>query len=105
MPKQKADVNKSQAIRDLVSQNPKMKIKEVVSTLAGQGIKVSDTYVYMVRSKTRRKKRKEKRQKAIAAGNGAGVMDPVQLVVRLKELASQAGGIRHLKKLVDILAE
>jgi ERCC4-related helicase len=105
MAKRKADVNKSQAIRDIVSHNPQMTIKEVVSTLAGQGIKVSDTYVYMVRSKARRQKRKEKRQRAIAAGNGAGVMDPVQLVVRLKELASHAGGMRHLKKLVDILAE
>jgi hypothetical protein len=105
MAKRKADVNKSQAIRDLLAQNPKMAIKEIVSILTGQGIKVSDTYVYMIRNKARRKKKKEKRQKAIAAGNGAGVVDPVQLVVRLKTLASEAGGIRHLKKLVDILAE
>lgn len=105
MAKQQSDVNKSQAIRDLLDQNPKMPIKEIVSILAGKGIKVSDTYVYMIRNKARRRKKQEKRQRAIAAGNGAGVMDPVQLVVRLKQLASESGGMRHLKKLVDILAE
>jgi hypothetical protein len=37
---QKNDVNKSEEIRQLLRANPKMPVKEILSTLAGQGIKV-----------------------------------------------------------------
>jgi hypothetical protein len=105
MARQKSEVNKSQAIRDILEQDPKTRVKDIVSTLAQQGVKVSDTYVYMIKGKTKAKKRKEKRQRAIAASNSSGIANPVELILGVRKLAGEAGGIRHLKQLVDILAE
>jgi hypothetical protein len=105
MANEKPEVTKSQAIRDILEKNPKMPNKEIVSTLAQQGIKVSDTYVYMVKGKAHAKKQKAKRQKAIEASNESGVVNPVKLIVGVRQLAASAGGIRKLKELVDILAE
>jgi hypothetical protein len=31
--------------------------------------------------------------------------NPVELVLRVKDLAREVGGIKHLKQLVDLLAE
>jgi arginine repressor len=105
MANQNSEVNKSQAIRDILEKNPKMPNKEIVATLAQQGIKVSDTYVYMIKGKAHTRKQKAKRQKAIQAGNESGVVNPVELIVGVRQLAAAAGGIRKLKQLVDILAE
>ena len=94
-------VNKSQAIRDVLSQNPKMSSKEIVSTLAGQGLKVLPSLVYFVKGQMRRKRRKQ-------IGNRmteAGVSNPVDLILKVRSLAEQAGGMRKLKQLVDALAE
>ena len=48
MAKRKDGVSKSEEIRRLLKANPKMPVKEVVSTLAGKGIKVTDALVYFV---------------------------------------------------------
>jgi len=105
MGKQNSEVNKSQAIRDILAKNPNTPIKEIGSTLAQKGIKVSDTYVYMVRGKAHTRKLKEKRQKAIQASNDSGIINAAELVLSVKQLAAAAGGIRKLKQLVDILAK
>jgi hypothetical protein len=34
-----------------------------------------------------------------------GVTNPVDLILEVRRLSEKAGGIRHLKKLVDVLAE
>jgi hypothetical protein len=92
-------VNKSQAIRELFAQDPKMESKAVIAGLAERGVKVSPTMVYYVRSKMKQAKRKEKRARVAANSN------PVELVLRVKDLAREVGGIKHLKQLVDLLAE
>ncbi len=102
---QKSDVNKTVAVKEFLAKNPKAKASEVVSALAGQGIKVSYTYAYALKSKGKAKKRKEKREKAMATSSSMGVTDPVELIRQVKELALRAGGLRHLKSLVDVLAE
>jgi hypothetical protein len=102
---QKAAVNKTVAVKEFLAKNPKAKVSEVVSTLAAQGIKVSYTYAYALKSKGKAKKRKEKREKAVASSNSMGVANPVELIVGVRRLAAGAGGIRHLKQLVDVLAE
>ncbi len=38
MAKQKESVNKSAAVRELLEQNPKMPVKEIIATLAEKGI-------------------------------------------------------------------
>jgi hypothetical protein len=105
MPVKAGQPNKSQAIRDMLAGNPQIPSKEVVSTLRKQGIKVSAHLVYFVKSQLKHKKRKQKRLQAVEASRTMGVTNPVELVLHVKRLATDAGGIRKLKQLVDALAE
>jgi hypothetical protein len=98
-------VNKSQAIRDLFAEDAKMDSKTVIDRLAGKGVKVSPTMVYYVRSKLNQAKRQEKRSRVAAESELASATNPVELVLRVKDLAREVGGIKHLKQLVDLLAE
>jgi len=102
---QNSDVNKSVAVKEVLAKNPKTSVKEVISALAAQGVKVSYTYVYALKSKGKAKKRKEKREKAMATSNNMGVLDPVDLIRQVKELALRTGGLRNLRQLVDVLGE
>ena len=95
------DVNKSDAIREILTKAPNTPVKEVVSALGQRGIKVSSNLVYFIKRKSRR----EKRQRAVEASRDAGFANPVELVRGVRQLAEKAGGIRHLKELVDLLAE
>ena len=56
-------VNKSQVIRDLFAEDPTMASKVVMERLAAQGVKVSPTMVYYVRSKLQHAARKDKRER------------------------------------------
>jgi hypothetical protein len=103
--RQASEVNKSDAVRATLDKNPKTPVKEVVSGLAAQGIKISGNYVYMLKSKMKAKERVEKRQKAMAVTAGAEVANPLDLIREVKQLAARAGGLRALKELVDVLAE
>ena len=105
MAKKKSDVDKSAAVRAILEKNPKTPAKEIIATLGQQGIKISEAYVYMLKKKAKAKGRKEKREKAVAASRSAGLADPVELIHGIKVLAQKAGGMRTLKKLVDLLAE
>ena len=98
-------VNKSQAVRDLFAEDPKMDSKSVIGKLAEKGVKVSPTMVYYVRSKMKLAKQKAKRERAAASSRQSGAKDPVELVLRVKDMAREVGGIKHLKQLVDLLAE
>ena len=100
----KGGVNKSQAIRDALTANPKAGSKNIVAQLAEKGIKVSPTLVYYIKSQSKRAKRSEKRQRLAASMNGR-YGDPVALVRKVKTLAGEVGGIKNLKSLVDLLAE
>jgi hypothetical protein len=96
MANSKKKVNKSAAIRDALAQNPKASSRDIVKVLGDQGIKVAPTLVYYIKSKERRAKRRASRQ------SGSG---PVQLILQVRKLAAEAGGIQSLKQLVDALAE
>jgi hypothetical protein len=101
MPKKKAGVNKSEEIRQLLKTNPKMPAKEIVSTLAGRGIKVANTLVYFVKGHMKGKKGRRKARQMVATGTS----DPVATISKVKNLASEVGGLRQLKALVDALSE
>jgi hypothetical protein len=105
MAKKKQFGEKSAAIRELLAQNPKTPVSEIVSTLAGRGMKVTPNLVYAIKTKARARRRKQKRQAAVQAGRNSGVANPVALVIKVRQLAAEAGGMRHLKQLVDVLAE
>jgi hypothetical protein len=95
-------VNKSQAIRDALSESPGAGSKEIVARLAEKGIKVSGTLVYYIKSKARHAKRRQKRLAAASATRNGSAVD---IVLRVKALAQEVGGIKQLKQLVDVLAE
>jgi hypothetical protein len=98
-------VNQSAEIRAILAQNPKTPVKEIVAQLAQRGIKVRPTMVYYVKSKQKHQKRAQKRQRVAETSQNIGVANPVELVLRAKSLARDAGGIKKLKQLIDALAE
>jgi hypothetical protein len=98
-------VSKSEAIRETIAQNPKATSREVIALLAGKGVKVAPTLVYYVRSKQKLAKRRQKRERVAAASRKTAAANPVELVLRVKDLAHEVGGITNLKMLVDLLAE
>jgi hypothetical protein len=98
-------VNKSAAVREALSQHPEASAKEVIGVLAQRGIRVEPSLVYFIRAKQRHKVRKQKRQRIVEDTKKAGIVDPVKLILQVKSLARDAGGIRHLKQLIDALAE
>ena len=100
-----SDVNKSQAIRDMLKAYPKAKSKEIVGLLDKKGIRVKPTLVYFIKSSQKAKKRRAKYERVTAASRRTGSSDPVDLVIKVKSLANDAGGIRSLKELVDALAD
>jgi hypothetical protein len=95
----------SASIREMIQLHPRAKSKEIVRLLAKKGIKVRPTLVYYIRSTDRKRKRRGRRQAAAENGRKTGTGNPVQLVLKVKGLAQEAGGINNLKKLVDLLAE
>ncbi len=106
MAKQKNGVNKSEEIRRLFRSNPEMPVKEVVSTLAGRGIKVNDNQVYFVkgRMKGRQGRQKHARQ-MVERVTATGNTDPVKTILKVKGWANEVGGLKKLKALVDALSE
>jgi hypothetical protein len=98
-------VNKSDAIREALAQNPKAGPKDIVGLLAGRGIKVAPSLVYFIKSKAKHDKRKQQRARVAAASERTGTSNPVEVVLRVKDIAREVGGIKNLKMLVDLLAE
>jgi hypothetical protein len=107
MPKSQTNgkpVNRSDAVREELAKNPKVKSKEIIATLGGRGIKVSPTLVYYVKSRQKYSRRKAKRER-VAEASMRAAPNPLELVIRLKDLAREVGGFKNLKQLVDLLAE
>lgn len=107
------DVNKSAEIRAVLEKSPKASAKEVVATLADQGVSVTGALVYNVRQQMKKSKKKSGRKAKASVpatqanghiGNGAPV-SPIHAVLKVKDLANQLGGLKSLKQLVDALAE
>jgi hypothetical protein len=98
-------MKKSTAIRNALSSNPKASVKEIVASLDQQGIQVHRNHVYIIKSKEHQKTHREKRQRAVEATKQAGFANPVELILEVRKLADKTGGMRHLKALVDLLAE
>jgi hypothetical protein len=97
--------NRSAAIREALAQNPKAGSQEIVALLAEKGVKVAPTLVYYVRSKQNQARRKQKRARVAEASRTTAAVNPVELVLRVKDLAREVGGVRNLKLLVGLLAE
>jgi hypothetical protein len=99
------DVNKSEAVREALAQNPGATSKEIVSLLAQQRLRVKPALVYSIKWRLKLRKRRQQRQAATENSRETSPVDPVKLVMQVKSLANQAGGVRKLQQLVDALAE
>ena len=99
-------INKSAAIRDLYRENPELKVKEVVSTLAAKGIDVGANLVYLVKGtlKGRKKHRREVNQAAVRVAATSGSTDAVKTILKVKAVANEVGGLKNLKALVEALS-
>lgn len=104
------EVNKSQAIRDVLSQTPEIKVSEVVATLKEKGIKVTPNLVYFIKGKVQGQKgrrRKMRRQVAtvMASNNGVATSgDVLSTIKKIKGLAAEVGGLKKLSALVEALS-
>ena len=106
MAKKKNGVNKSEEIRQLMRAHPEMSVKEIMSTLAGRGIKVADTLVYYIKGKMKGRKGRHKRaQRMVANVAATGNTNPVAMILKVMGWASEVGGLKKLKALVDALSE
>ncbi len=103
---QNGEVNKSAAIRDLYKQNPQATVAEIVSTLAGKGIKVAPNLVYLVKGKIKGEKthRRTVHRNAAQVATASGNSDAVATILKVKALANEVGGLAVLKALVDALS-
>ena len=96
MAQKKNSVSKSEEIRLLLKANPEMPVKEVLSTLQGKGIKVTDTLVYYVKGKsTGRKARRKKASQMVVNVAATGNSDPVATILKVKKWASEVGGLQE----------
>jgi hypothetical protein len=99
-------VNKSAAIRELYKKSPDIKVKEIISTLADQGITVGPNLVYLVKGKLKGEKNRRRQVNRAAAkvARSSGSTDAVKTILKIKALAAEVGGLTTLKELVDALS-
>jgi hypothetical protein len=107
MAKTRNGVNKSAEIRHLLKANPEIGAKEVVAKFAEKGIKISDALFYFVKGQMRgRKARKTKARKMVArVAVTTGTVDALATILKIKHLASEVGGLKKLRALVEALSE
>jgi len=98
--------NKSEAIRQVLEVRPKLSAAEVVQAVAEEsGLSVTTALVYNVRASLRNgKKSKNKNKKPVEAATAKPSGTPLQLVLKVNDLATNLGGIKYLKQLVDAMA-
>jgi hypothetical protein len=103
------EVNKSEEIRQYLKTNPRAGAKEALATLSQRGIKVSENLFYYIKGQLKgRKGRKKKAQKVVAkVADATGVVksDALATILKVKGLASEVGGMKKLKALVEVLSE
>src|SRR4051812_899025 len=107
MARKKDGVNKSEEIRKVLGGNPKMKPEDVVSKLAEQGVTVSKNLVYyqMGNLKGRRGRRKKAKEMVAKVATTTGSADAVATILKVKALATDLGGLKRLKTLVDAMSQ
>lgn len=108
---QPGDVNKAHEIRELIRKYPDISATEVISTLAGKGITILPTQFYFNKGKLSGSKGRRKKARQMVANVSATMSsdgppkasDVVATILKVKHLASEVGGLRKLKELVESL--
>ena len=108
--KQEGEVNKSESIRLLLKENPKIKATEAVTALASRGVVIKAGLFYIVKGKAlgRKKRRKTRERQAVSVVETAATTpnhsDAVSTIIKVKKFAAELGGMRVLRELVEALA-
>jgi hypothetical protein len=95
-------------IRDLFAKNPSIKAKEIVDTLATQGVKVTSGLVYLVKGKLAGGKKKAAKPTTATpskATPAASHGDALATIMKVKKVAEEIGGLKTLRALVEVLSE
>ncbi len=104
--KSKSGVNKSQAIRDYITANPKSKPKEIVEALTAQGVEVSPAFVSTLKSNDKRKGGKGPGRRGRPAGSkSGGSVLGVESLVQAKSFADKVGGIENAREILSALSK
>jgi hypothetical protein len=102
-------VNKSEAIRNLLKENPKISGKEAIGALAAKGINIKPNLFYLVKGKMigRNGRRRKATGKAVQVAPSAPAKHSNALVAirKVKDLSNEVGGLRTLKAIIDVLSE
>src|ERR1700733_6034835 len=106
------EINKSDAIRKLLKENPKIKATEAVAALGEKGIKVTGGLFYMVKGKALGRKKRRKKREATAvnvvetasAASPTSHKDAVATIVKVKAFAAELGGLAALREIIEALA-
>ena len=96
---------KTEHVREALAANPKAGGKEILAILAANGIRVAPSLLYFIKSKAKQKQRIAKRAQVAETTRQTGAPNPLEVVIRVKNLARELGGIKNLKLLVELLAE
>jgi hypothetical protein len=102
------EVNKSQAIRELIKANPKIKASEAAAALAEKGIQIRTGLFYIVKGKLAGRKRRRKIHRdpvAVASIGTAKKSDALATIRKVQAVAAELGGLKVLKQIVDALSE
>jgi hypothetical protein len=107
MGRQKGGVNKSQAVREILTKNPEMKAKEVVAALAEKGIEINTPLYYFIKGQMKGRKGRPKKVHQMEAGVAAPAAhsDALSTILKVKKLADDLGGLKKLRALVEALSE
>jgi hypothetical protein len=103
----KSEISKSEEVRQFLKAHRRMKTKDVVAGLAEKGVKVKPGLVYFIKGqlKGKRGRRKKARQLVAKVAATNGHMDPLGTILKIKGWASEVGGMKKLKELVDALSD
>jgi hypothetical protein len=105
------EVNKSAEIRELLKQNPNISATEAIAALRQNGIKIDKSLFYFNKGKLKGKKGRRKKARQMVANVGATMSlngpaktsDVVATIIKVKHLASEVGGLKKLRSLIDAL--
>jgi hypothetical protein len=100
----KAGVNKSQAIRDALAENPRKPPREIAEILASKGVKVSAQYVSIVKSNAKGKKKRKtarvpKPGKRSSLGSLGAAVDFIRAAGGLQQAKSALAAVEAIKRL------
>ena len=103
------EVNKAQAMRELLAKNPQFKAAEAVATLGEQGIKVVPSLYYYTKGRMSGKRGRRKKARQMVAnvtatmGTSPKTSDVISTIIKVKTLAGEVGGLKKLRALIDAL--